>query len=107
MKKHFLIQSIKTNIRKADEDGYTQYNITPITAALRSLPKMVDEYNDGSKKTIEFEVYGVSGQDTAVITLRGPRKMINDFPTALLTTNFYDHFSLREEDSPDIYLYRR
>jgi hypothetical protein len=65
---------------------------------------MVDEYNDGEKRNISFDVYGVKGQDTAVITLRGSRKRVKYFPTALLTTNFYEHFSLREVEFPEIYL---
>ena len=104
MKKYFLIKSIRTNMHKADEDGYTQYNITPITEALRGLSKMVDEYNEGFKRSIDFEVYGVKGQETAVIVLRGSRKRVKDFPTVLLTTTFYEHFSLREVDYPEIYL---
>ena len=104
MKKYFLIKSIRTNLQKADEDGWTQYTITPITKALQNLPKMINEYNEGAKRIVSLEIYGVKGQDTAVITLRGPRKRVKDFPTALLTTNFYDHFSLKEVDYPEVYL---
>lgn len=104
MKKYFLIKSIQTNKQKADEEGWTKYTISPITNALKSLPKMIDEYNEGEKKKVSFEVYGVKGQDTAVITLYGARARVKYFPTALATNNFYELFSLREVEMPEIYV---
>jgi hypothetical protein len=104
MKKYFLIKSIQTNKQKADEEGWTQYTISPITNALKSLPKMIDEYNEGEKRKVSFEVCGVKGQETAVIMLRGSRARVKYFPTALTTNNFYEYFSLREVEFPDSYL---
>ncbi len=104
MKKYFLIKSIRTNKQKADEEGWTNYTISPITNALKSLPKMIDEYNKGEKKKVFFEVYGVEGQETAVITLYGPRARVKYFPTALATNDFYEYFSLREVEFPENYV---
>ena len=104
MKKYFLIQSIHRDERKGDEDGWVTYNITPIVKGLNGLSKMIDEYNEGNKKTITLEVYGVKGEQTAVVLLRGPRARVEYFPTVLLTTNFYEYFSLREVTYPDIYV---
>lgn len=104
MKKYFLIKSIRRNMCPSDEDGWIQYNITPITEVLKGLPKLVAEYNECLKRTVMFEVCGVKGNETAVITLNGPRKRVKEFPTVLSTTNFYEHFSLREVEFPDIYL---
>lgn len=103
MTKHFLIESIRRDKQWVCEDEY-KYTITPITSAIKALPKCIDEYNEGTKKSITLEVYGVKGQETAVITLRGPRARVKSFPTVLATTNFYEHFSLREIKFPDIYL---
>ena len=104
MKKYFLIQSIRMNEHASEREGWTDYTIKPITGALKALPKMVDEYNEGVKRTISIEVYGVNGQETAVITLRGPRARVQYFPTALAATNFYEYFSLREVEFPDTYV---
>ncbi len=68
MKKHFLITSIRTDKHQGDEKGWTKYTISPITNALKFLPKAVVEYNEGEKKLVTYEVYGVKGQETAVIT---------------------------------------
>lgn len=104
MKKYFLITSIKTNKCRGNQEGWTTYTISPITNALRFLPKAVAEYNEGEKKLIAYEVYGVKGQETAVITLCGPRARVKYFPTALATSDFYESFSLREVAIPDIYV---
>lgn len=104
MKKHFLIKSIQTDKHPGDAEGWTAYAFSPITNALKFLPKAVDEYNEGEKKLITYEVYGVKGQETAVITLRGARARVGCFPTALATSDFYESFSLREVEFPDIYL---
>lgn len=104
MKKYFLIKSIQTNKSKADEEGWTKYTISPIINALKSFPKMIDEYNEGEKRKVSFEIYGVKGQETAVIILRGPRARVKYFPTALGSHDFYEYFSLREVEYPDIYL---
>lgn len=104
MTKHFLIKSIQRDRKASDREGWTDYTISPITNALKSLPKWIDEYNECSKKNISFEVYGVKGQETAVITLRGPRARVKGFPTALIDTNFYEYFSLREVEMPEVYV---
>lgn len=104
MKKHFAIQSIRRDARPSDREGWMDYTITPITVALQYLPKAVDEYNEGEKKLITYNVYGVNGKETAVITIRGPRTRVNGFTTALAETNFYEYFSLRETTYPEIYL---
>lgn len=104
MKKHFLITSIQRNKRPGDEEGWTKYAISPIINALKFLPKAVAEYNEAEKKLITYEVYGVKGEETAVITLRGSRARVEYFPTALATSDFYEFFSLREVELPDIYL---
>ena len=104
MKKHFLIRSIQTNKHPGDAEGWTKYTMSPITNALKFLPKAVDEYNEGEKRRITYEVYGVNGQETAVITLRGPRARVNYFPTALATADFYESFSLREVEMPEVYV---
>lgn len=104
MKKHFLITSIRKDKCQGDEECWTKYTISPITNALRFLPKAVAEYNEGEKKLITYEVYGVKGQETAVITLSGTRARVKYFPTALATSNFYESFSLREVEFPDTYL---
>lgn len=98
MKKHFLIQSIRRDKQKIDEDGWMQYTITPVANVLKVLDGWADEY------AVSIEVCGVSGQETTVITVRGPRARVKNFPTALTTTNFYEFFSLREVDCPEIYL---
>jgi hypothetical protein len=104
MTKHFLIKSIQRDRKASDRDGWTEYTISPVTNALKALPKWVDEYNENEKKTISFEVYGVKGQGAAVITLRGPRARVKGFPTSLIDTNFYEYFSLREVGMPDAYV---
>ena len=104
MKKYFLIRSIHTDKKPGGAEGWTKYTISPITNALKFLPEAVDAYNEGEKRRISYKVYGVKGQETAVITLRGPRTRVNYFPTALATANFYESFSLREVAYPDIYI---
>lgn len=104
MKKYFLINSIREDKRPGDQEGWTRYSFSPITNALSFLPKAIAEYNEGEKKLITYEVYGVKGQETAVITLYGPRARVKYFPTALVTSDFYEYFSLREVDIPDFYV---
>ena len=104
MKKYFLIKSIELNRRASEREGWSNYEIKPITVALKTLPKMIEDYNAGAKRIVDLKVYGVTGQETAVIMLRGPRARVKDFPTALATTNFYEYFSLREVEYPDIYV---
>jgi hypothetical protein len=104
MKKYFLIESIWRDQQPGDQDGWTKYTIMPVIKGLQSLPKMVFEYNEGQRKIVYLEVYGVKGQETAVIELSGPRKRVKGFPSALAATNFYEYFSLREVEFPDIYL---
>lgn len=104
MKKYFLIKSIRRDQQPGDQDGWTQYTITPIIKALQALPNAIFEYNEGQRKIVYVEVYGVKGQETAVIELSGPRKRVKGFPSALAATNFYEYFSLREVEFPDIYL---
>ena len=104
MTKHFLIKSIQRDRKASDREGWTDYTISPIINALKAFPKWVDEYNEDEKRIISFEVYGVKGQETAVITLRGPRARVKGFPTALIDTNFYEYFSLREVEYPDAYV---
>lgn len=104
MKKYFLIKSIRRDKQDGDKDGWMQYTITPVALCLEKIINWADEYNKDEKKTVSIEVYGVSGQETAVITVRGSRARVNSFPTALATTNFYEYFSLREVNSPDVYL---
>lgn len=104
MKKYFLIKSIQRDQQPGDQDGWTKYTIMPVIKGLQSLPKIVFEYNEGQRKIVYLEVYGVKGQETAVIELSGPRKRVKGFPSALAVTNFYDYFSLREVEFPDIYL---
>lgn len=104
MKKYFLIKSIQRNKQPSDQDGWIQYTITPIIKAIQCLPKMVFEYNEGRRKIVYLEVYGVNGQETAVIKLSGPRGRVKAFPSALAATNFYEYFSLREVEFPDIYV---
>ena len=98
MKKHFLIKSIHRNQRKGDEEGWIQYEITPITNFLKVLNNWSNEYS------VSIEVCGVKGQDTAVITVCGRRSKVKGFPAAIAETNFYEAFSLREVDCPEIYL---
>ena len=104
MKKYFLIKSIRLNKHASEREDRVNYTIKPVTAALQALPNMIDEYNKDKRKLITYEVYGVKGQETAVITVRGPRVRVKCFPTALATTNFYEYFSLREVEFPEIYL---
>jgi hypothetical protein len=104
MKKYFLIKSIRRDQRPGDQDGWTTYTIMPVIKGLQILPKMVFEYNEGQRKIVYLEVYGVKGQETAVIELSGPRGRVKGFPSALATTNFYEYFSLREVEFPDIYV---
>lgn len=104
MTKYFLIKSIRRDQQPDDQDGWTKYTITPVIKAIQSLPKVVFEYNEGQRKIVYLEVYGVKGQETAVIELSGPRKRVKGFPTVLAETNFYEHFSLREVEFPDIYV---
>lgn len=104
MTKYFLIKSIRRDQQPDDQDGWTKYTITPVIKAIQSLPKMVFEYNEGQRKVVYLEVYGVKGQETAVIELSGPRARVKGFPTVLAETNFYEHFSLREVEFPDIYV---
>ena len=98
MKKHFLIKSIHRDQRNGDEEGWIQYNITPVANFLKALHSWSDSYS------VSIEVYGTKGLDTAVITVRGPRAKVKGFPTAMAETNFYEAFSLREVEYPDIYL---
>lgn len=104
MKKHFLIKSIRRDEHASEREGWTNYSIKPVTAALQALPNMIDDYNKDERKFITYEVYGVKGQETAVITVCGPRARVKHFPTALATTNFYEYFSLREVEYPETYL---
>lgn len=104
MKKYFLIKSIRRDEHASEREGCTNYTINPVTVALKALPNMIDEYNEDERKFITYEVYGVKEQDTAVITVRGPRARVKHFPTALATTNFYEYFSLREVEFPETYL---
>lgn len=104
MTKHFLIKSIRRDKCNTDKEGWLTYTITPVSIVLKALPKFVAEYNESQKKQITYEIYGVSGQETAVITLCGPRTRVKYFPTALADTNFYEYFSLREVTYPDIYV---
>lgn len=98
MKKYFLIKSIRRNQRDGDKEGWIQYDVTPVANVLKVLHSWSDEYS------VSIEVYAVKGQETAVIIVRGPRAKVNKFPTALADTNFYEVFSLREVEFPDIYL---
>lgn len=98
MKKHFLIKSIRRDQRRGDEEGWIQYEITPITNFLKVLSNLSQEHS------VSIEVYGVKGPETAVITASGPRAKVKKFPTYLAETNFYEAFSLREVEYPDIYL---
>lgn len=104
MKKYFLIKSIRRDQQPGDQDGWIRYNVTPVIKALQALPKVVFEYNEGQRKIVYLEVYGVKGQEAAVIELSGQRKRVKGFPSALAATNFYEHFSLREVEFPDIYV---
>ena len=104
MKKYFLIKSIRRDQQPGDQDGWTKYTIMPVIKGLQNLPKMVFEYNEGQRKIVYLEVYGVKGQETAVIELSGSRKRVKGFPSALAATNFYEYFSLREVKFPDIYV---
>ena len=98
MKKHFLIKSIRRDRQSGDEEGWEKYTITPVANVLKVLNNWSDEYS------VSIEVYGVNGQETAVITVCGPRARVKGFSTALTTTNFYEYFSLREVEFPEIYL---
>ena len=98
MKKHFLIKSIRRDQQNGDKEGWIQYTITPVANVLKVLNNWSDEYS------VSIEVCGVNGQETAVITVRGSRARVKNFPTTLTTTNFYEYFSLREVEFPDIYL---
>ena len=98
MKKYFLIKSVQKNKRNGDNEGWIQYNITPVANVLKVLKSWSDDYS------VSIEVYGVNGLETAVITVSGPRAKVKKFPTALAETNFYEAFSLREVAYPEIYL---
>ncbi len=98
MKKHFLIKSIRRDQHNGDEEGWMEYTITPVASVLKVLNNWSDEYS------VSIEVCGVKGQETVVITVRGPRARVKNFPTALTTTDFYECFSLREVEFPEIYL---
>jgi hypothetical protein len=104
MKKHFLIKSIHKNKRKGEAGGWIEYDIVPITKGIKTLLKMIGEYNEGNEKPVTLEIYGVKGDETAVITLCGPRARVKYFPTALADTNFYEYFSLCEVECPEIYI---
>ena len=98
MKKHFLIKSIHKNRRNGDEEGWETYDVTPIANVLKVLHNWSDDYS------VSIKVYGTKGLEAAIITVRGQRAKVNKFPTALAETNFYEAFSLREVEFPDIYL---
>ena len=98
MKKYFLIKSIQKNKRNGDDEGWIQYNITPVANVLKVLKSWSDDY------FVSIEVYGVNGLETAVITVSGSRAKVKVFPTAIAETNFYEAFSLREVEFPEIYL---
>jgi hypothetical protein len=104
MTKYFLIKSIQRDRKASDREGWTDYTFSPINNVLKAFPKWVDEYNENEKRIISFEVYGVKGQETAVITLRGPKARVKNFPTFLIDSNFYEYFSLREVEMPEIYV---
>lgn len=98
MKKHFLIKSIRKNKRSGDEEGWEKYDVTPVTNVLKVLHNWSEDYS------VFIEVYGTNGMEIAVITVRGPRAKVKVFPTAIAETNFYEAFSLREVEIPEIYL---
>lgn len=98
MKKHFLIKSIHKNRRNGDEEGWEKYDVAPIANVLKVLHNWSDDYS------VSIEVCGTKGLETAVITVSGSRTKVKTFPTALAETNFYEAFSLREVEFPDIYL---
>lgn len=104
MTKHFLIKSIRRDKCNGDKESWINYTITPVATALKALPKFVADYNENQNKQIAYSVYGVKGQEEAVITISGPRARVKYFPTALADTNFYEYFSLREVEYPEIYI---
>ena len=103
MKKHFLIESIRRNKRPAEKEGWVTWDYTSIIEVLKCLPAWIDEYNEDKKKNrkIRCEIFGVGGDETAVITLKGRKVDIAGFIFYLIKTNFYEKFSLKEEHYPE------
>ena len=102
MKKHFLIESIRRNRRPAEKEGWVTWDYTSIAEVLNKLPIWIDEYNKDKKKnrTSRCEIRSVEDDETAVIALKGRRADISDFIFALIKTDIYESFSLKEKLYP-------
>lgn len=90
MKKRYTICSIHKNTRFVS-DGWV-YNIQPVHKAIQAFDMLVADH----KNKIKMSVEAVDGNEKAIICLKGRRSVINDFVRQLNSTNFFEHFSWKE-----------
>lgn len=102
MKKYYRIKCIEKNIKWHGTNfwdaGYS-YSYIPITTGHEYMFKVLNNFNDKLKHKrhhITIDITRIFEKTQSVIQIKGKRKLVNEFITQLLLSDFANHYTFKK-----------